>query len=436
MALPASSLAIGLRQARVFLAIADRHSITYAARALNRSQTSVTRTLHDLELMLGEKLFDRCSRGVTLTAFGECLLNRAREAAATFAAAGEHVSPASMTRSASIARFFEMDASDKWLDAFLGVVEHQTINATAEHLGLTPAAVSASLRKLEDTLNTTLFERTPSALLPTSFGRELARHAKLARSHLRTACDEIESLRGNSQGRVVLGTLPFARTIIVPRAITQFLRKHSNIDVATIEGPYDDLVAALRCGDIDLIIGALRGAAVDRDLREEAVIQGNLSAIVRAGHPLLTRQRLEWEDLLEYQWILPRRGTPTRKLFECAIDTQGLTMPEHVVETSSLVIIRGILLESNRITVLSPEQIAFEAQTGLLAVLPFDLVGTERPIGITCRRTGALSPAAELFATELRAVARSSRLEVPLQHQEILAGPRVADFGIPAARRQ
>lgn len=396
---------IGIRQARVFLAVADCRSVTRAAKALNRSQTSVTKSLHELENQIGETLFDRSSKGVSLTAFGACLLARAREAAEAFAAAGELVPPASMQHSAGTARFFRMDVSDRWLDAFLAVAEHQNVSAAAEHLGLTPAAVSSSLRKLEDTLNIGLFERTPTAVIPSGFGRELSRYVKLARSHLRSAGDEIAGLRGVKRGRLVIGTLPLARTIIVPMAITRLLEEHSYLDVSTVEGPYDDLVAGLRCGDIDLVIGALRGNSTDRDLEEEAIFSEELSAIVRAGHPLVDAPAVEWQDLLEYEWILPRHGTPTRELFEKAILGQGLEPPQHVVETSSLVTLRGLLLESDRVTILSKHQIRFEEEAGLLATLPFGLDGTRRPIGMTRRRISALSPAAELFAREVRTAA-------------------------------
>ena len=397
---------IGIRQARVFLAVADCQSVTRAAKTLNRSQTSVTKSLHDLENQIDEKLFDRTSKGVTLTAFGSCLLARVREAAAAFAAAGELVPPAAMQRSTSIARFFRMDVSDRWLDAFLAVAEHQNIASAAEHLGLTSAAVSASLRKLEDTLNTSLFERTPTAMVPSVFGNELARYVKLARSHLRAACDEIAGLRGVKRGRLVVGSLPFVRTLIVPKAITKLVDEHSYLDVSTTEGPYDDLIAGLRCGDIDIVIGALRGDAVDKDLQEEVIFTDSLSIIARAGHPLIKRKRIEWKSLLRYQWILPRPGTPTRKLFEQAILQRELPLPEHVIETSSMTLLRGLLLESDRITVLSRHQIHFEEQAKLLAALPFELSGTERPFGMTRRRIGALSPAAELFVDEVRTAAR------------------------------
>lgn len=396
---------IGIRQAKIFLAVSDSLSVTRAAGLLNRSQTCVTKSLQELEQQLGVSLFERSPKGVTLTVFGECMLRHAREAAAALATVADEPVPESARRTMRMSRLRSMDVSDRWLDAFLATAEHQDLAVAAEHLGVTSAAVSLSLRKLEDALGAKLLERTPPAVMPTVIGRDLARYVKLARSHLRHAVNELAGLQGARRGRVVVGTLPFVRTIIVPRAITRLLRGHPYLDVATVEGPYDDLAAALRCGDIDLMVGALRGGSADRDLAEERILDESLSVVVRAGHPLCKRAVVRWQDLLAFDWILPRRGTPTRELFEQSVARQGQRVPPHVVETSSLVTLRGMLLESNRITILSRHQVLFEEQYGLLSVLAFALSGTSRPIGITCRRRGELSPAAALLAGEIRAAA-------------------------------
>jgi DNA-binding transcriptional LysR family regulator len=58
-------------------AIADHRSISKAAAALYITQSAVTKTLRELEGVLGAALFDRTSRGVTPTAFGQALLHHA-----------------------------------------------------------------------------------------------------------------------------------------------------------------------------------------------------------------------------------------------------------------------------------------------------------------------------------------------------------------------
>lgn len=397
---------ITIRQARTFLAVAESSSVTGAAKAINRSQTSVTKAIQDLEQELGIELFDRSSKGVTLTGFGKALQRSATQAARAFETAGGLVPPLIMKESPGVARFFHMDVSDKWLDAFLATAEHQNLAAAANELHLTTAAVSANLRKLEDALHMTLFERLPNATIPNIFARSLIRYVKLARSHLRHACDELSSMKGVKTGRVTVGTLPFVRTLILPRAITRMRKTHPYLDVSTLDGRYDDLVTALRCGDIDFLVGALRGSAKDRDLMEEPLLEDRLSLIVRSGHPLQTRRALDWPDLLDYEWILPRTGTPTRTLFEAAIHGHGLESPQHVIETSSMALLRGLLVETDMVTVLSRHQIHYDEKNGILAALPFELSETRRPIGITRRDHSSMPPAADLLVQELKAVAK------------------------------
>ncbi len=397
---------VTIRQARTFLAAAKYSSITGAAKAVNRSQTSVTKSLQDLERELDVELFDRSSKGVTLTTYGKALETGALLAAAAFERAGGLIPPMTMSGSPSVARFFQMDVSDKWLDAFLATAEQQNLVAAAQQLHVTTAAISANLRKLEDTLNTTLFERTPNATIPTTFARMLVQYIKLARNHLSHACDELAGMKGVKTGRVAVGSLPFVRTLILPRAITMMRHSHPYIDVSTLEGPYDDLVTSLRCGDVDFVVGALRGVAAETDLVEEPLLEEKLSLIVRNGHPLQSKKVIGWPDLLDFEWILPRRGTPTRDLFEAALENHDLAPPQHVVETSSTVMVRALLAEADQITVLSKHQIYYEEQYGLLAALPFDLPETTRPIGITRRAQSSVAPAAELLMNDIKEVVK------------------------------
>jgi len=397
---------IEVRQARVFLAVANAASVTGAAKVVNRSQTSVTKSIQDLEQQLGVSLFNRTPKGVSLTAFGEALIPRAELAARAFSAAEQLVPPAVLVNAPGAARFFRMDISATWLDAFLAVVDHQNIASAADHLEIKPAAVLSSLRNLEDSLHVTLFERTPNAIVPTSLGRSIAQYVKLARSYMRNACDEISNMQGVHVGHVSIGTMPYTRTMIVPRAINQLLADHPELDISTHDGPLDDLVAALRCGDIDVMVGALHGPGSDGALSEEPLFEDQLSIIVRAQHPLTRADKVDWKDLLQYPWVLPRHGTTTREMFEFVVNSRQEEKPSHVVETSSLVLLRGLLMESDRISARSRHQIMYEERSGLLATLPVDLPETRLPIGITTRARSVLAPAVETFIKELRKVSR------------------------------
>lgn len=392
------------RQIRTFLAVQEHSSVTGAAKSLCRSQTSVTKSIQDLERNVGAQLFDRTPKGMSMTAYGKVLLPRAQEAARAFNEARGLVPPLTTQRSSGTQRFFNMDVSDKWIAAFLATANHQNFASAASSLNISSAAICSSVRKLEESLGFSLFERIPNLIIRTNIGNELVRYVKLAMSHLRHAQDELSSLKGVQSGRVAIGTLPLLRTLVVPRAILRLTEKHSYVDISTIEGHYDGLVAALRCGDIDFMVGALRGLPDEEELEEELLFDDHLSVITRKGHPLNNQQEVHWTDIIRYGWVLPRVGTPTRTLFEKAIFRRGLPVPEHVIETSSLVTLRGLLLESDRITVLSRHQIHFDEQYGMLTALPFHLEEASRSLGITRRAHSSPSPAAELLIREIRMV--------------------------------
>jgi DNA-binding transcriptional LysR family regulator len=67
------------RHIRAFIAVADALSVTKAAERLHITQPPLTRHIHQLERELGVTLFVRHRQGVTLTAAGQHLLERARE---------------------------------------------------------------------------------------------------------------------------------------------------------------------------------------------------------------------------------------------------------------------------------------------------------------------------------------------------------------------
>jgi len=76
------------RQVSYFVAAAEAGSISGAATRLNISQSAVTESLRELEARTGATLFDRSSKGVTLTYKGQKFLRHSRLILETVADAG------------------------------------------------------------------------------------------------------------------------------------------------------------------------------------------------------------------------------------------------------------------------------------------------------------------------------------------------------------
>lgn len=84
--------AIKLRQIRLFLQIAESGGLTAAGAVLGLSQPAVSKSLAELEALLGVTLFQRLGRRLVLTAAGEAFRRHARQAVASLDAGAQAVS--------------------------------------------------------------------------------------------------------------------------------------------------------------------------------------------------------------------------------------------------------------------------------------------------------------------------------------------------------
>ncbi|MCY4669401.1 MAG: LysR substrate-binding domain-containing protein [Rhodococcus sp.] len=80
-----------LRHLLLVDALSRQGSVVGAAAALHITQPVATRSLHDIESILGVSLFDRGPRGITPTIFGEAFTTHARAVIAQLTEAGRHV---------------------------------------------------------------------------------------------------------------------------------------------------------------------------------------------------------------------------------------------------------------------------------------------------------------------------------------------------------
>ena len=76
---------ITFRQFRYFISVAETRSVANASRMLNIAQSAITKSILELEEMLGVRLFERSARGMLLTPDGHRFLASARKVLATVA---------------------------------------------------------------------------------------------------------------------------------------------------------------------------------------------------------------------------------------------------------------------------------------------------------------------------------------------------------------
>jgi DNA-binding transcriptional LysR family regulator len=248
------------------------------------------------------------------------------------------------------------------------------------------ATVHRAARDLERLLKVPLFEKTSHGVVPTSGAEQLARRVGVAFAELEQAQAAVAALSGNERGRTVIGALPLSHSFLVPDVLVEFTRVYPEHRIAIIDGTYEQLVATLQMGQTDLLIAPWRDAALARDIVQEHLYDDPLSIVMRSDHPLAGRKRLGATDLSRYPWIAPRLGTPMRPYFNALFEFVGAGVPERPIECNSLGTARDFLLASDRMMLLSANQVGHELKAGILAAIPHPAGRVARPIGLTLRR--------------------------------------------------
>lgn len=84
---PAPPFGLELRQLRYLVVLSEEHNMTRAAARLHLTQPALSQAMHNLELRLGVRMFDRLPRGIELTGPGEAFVGHARTVVAAADAA-------------------------------------------------------------------------------------------------------------------------------------------------------------------------------------------------------------------------------------------------------------------------------------------------------------------------------------------------------------
>ncbi len=395
------------RHLRAFSEVARTGSISRAAERIHLSQPAITQALAKLEETVGLSLFERRSDGMRLADPGRVFLDRVDRALAQIRKGGKEALRLGQRKGGrGFANFDELLTTPQ-LRALVAVAGAGNFTLAARDAGVSQPTLHRAARDVERLSGLTLFEKTSRGIDLTPAAVAFSQAVKLAFSELDQGFMEINELLGMDMGRIVVGSLPLPRTFVLPTAIQALLEERPDVNVQVIDGPYDDLLQGLRQGDLDVLVGALRIPVPIDDVVQEALFSDPLAVVARAGHPLAGRKAIRLQDLVAYPWAVPRQGTPTREAFDQMFPKEDA--PRNLVESSSLILIRGLLLKSDRLTLISAHQILPEREMGLLVPLDFDMRGTDRPIGLTQRRDWRPTATQRRFLECLRQAGHQAR---------------------------
>lgn len=121
------------------------------------------------------------------------------------------------------------DLSD--LTAFVAVAEHASFRAASVRLGVTPSALSHTVRQMEERLGVRLLHRTTRSVAMTDAGQRLLQEVRPAIDRIAGALDDLNEERGRPSGRLRIHTGGFAALVVVAPIWSRFVEAYPDVQL-------------------------------------------------------------------------------------------------------------------------------------------------------------------------------------------------------------
>lgn len=222
------------------------------------------------------------------------------------------------------------------LHVLLAVVDEGGIRAAARRLHLSQAAVTKSMRTLEEEAGQQLLVRKARGVALTAAGERLLPRARAVARQMALAQEELRQAAGEDMGSVRVGVTPFLTLTALGPAFNWFRQRYRQVNVQVIEGLMARVLPRLREGSLDIAaVAADVGDFQDSEFRSQRVLQAPQSVVVRRGHPVLRDPSPQALAALEWVSTHPL-GTGLAPRTDAMFALAGVAPPERVIQCDSL----------------------------------------------------------------------------------------------------
>lgn len=183
------------------------------------------------------------------------------------------------------------------LRTFIAAARQGTFAAAGDRVGLTQAAVSGQIKRLEEMLGFSLFDRTGrSATLNVAGARTLTRAQEVV-----SLFDALGDGVADEQlgGRMRVGAIASVQSTVLARALTSFRQRFPKLRVHIVPGMSLHLLDQLDAGELDMAIMIPPSFGMPPDLSWQLLIREPFELVVPA-----TTGNDDWRSLLQSQPFL------------------------------------------------------------------------------------------------------------------------------------
>ncbi len=208
-----------------------------------------------------------------------------------------------------------MDIKFRQLRALDAITRLGSFAEASRALHVTPAALSVTIREMEQTVGFRVLERTTRRVRLTEPGQRYYLHVQRVLAELQEAERCAMDVRHGLSGVVRIAAAQTVISVLLPVAFRLLRQKLPDVRIHPVDVPLNGIVEAIHTGQADVAIGVR--FPVDEKFECHTLLKTRWHCFMEKSHPLAGRKSVNWRDVVEGPLILI--GASTRLHLQSAL---------------------------------------------------------------------------------------------------------------------
>lgn len=189
------------------------------------------------------------------------------------------------------------------LEYIVAVDEYNHFGKAADACGVTQPTLSLMIKKLEEELDVTIFDRDSHPVRPTQMGRRIIDKSKIVLFNANQMVEMTKKEKDLTSGEAKVAMIPTVAPVLTPGLFKYMCKNHPQVQLLVQEMLSENILRRLRKAEIDM--GIMVSPVNDPDLLEIPLFHEKFLAYVSPSYPLYAKEALESTKLLNHPiWIM------------------------------------------------------------------------------------------------------------------------------------
>ncbi|MBX9268984.1 LysR family transcriptional regulator [Chromobacterium violaceum] len=268
-----------------------------------------------------------------------------------------------------------MNFNDQRVEYFFEATRLGGIRAAADHLDVSPSAISRQISQLEDELGAVLFERHRRSMIPTLEGNIVLEYYKRHKTEQETVITRLQEVKGIHRGHVGIVTGGGVIDDLL-EATKIFSKQYPNITYNIDIHGTNDIVSAIVTDKAH--IGIVFYSMPNPQLRVHRTSVQPLYAIAARGHPLANeKQPISFTRLVQEKIIMPDISFGVRQILRDAEKKERCEITPYI-QTNSFAVMVEFAIAGEGVTIQPKFSVRKEIENGSLVAIPIQQQNLEQ----------------------------------------------------------